>query len=689
MGSKQDKLKNNNSLQEEDNKKEYSLDELEELQKRKEEGLPVGNDSTVEAKTEEQDSAEEDKKDDEEADEGQQEADEQEEEIEEEVEEKEEEEEEIVEESIDGTAAIEEGKLVVENPQGEGEPAYVVPTEGIELWINGEKIEEKHPIYGEDEVELKVIEDIRPMKIEVKRLKDDMMAEVEVAPEYKINYTLLNKKSSNLLTIATEKEEEINRLPTEEDIKEVLEENSVVYGLDESSIAKLAQSEEPTSEVVAKGLPVQEGIDGYIEYVVRTEMELVESDEEAMKVNLRERYYIPQVEEGEVIGIIYPPEEGIPGCKVTGEEVPPAPVHEKSISCNEGAEMSEDESQVIATITGRPVVNKGQTDIVGVDKFFVHNGDVDMESGNLHFNGHLRVEGAVEEGMTVFANGDIIISGSVASAYIIGGGEVNINGNSINSNVKAGGAQLLYQEIAEILKSLKISLEAALNNIDQLTQLLESRGDLSPEKYPLMVYKLFQTKFSEIFEFIDKINNIIEEKKEFSLPDKPLENIEKLTYFFKVKGVMEVDSERPVRNMFNLTDEALIELLSVAEETSNIAVNYVQNSELECTGDIYVSGPGAYYTTLQCGGNVHVNNVFRAGQIVAGGDISIGELGSPGSTYSYGLVEVTADHSIQLGKVYEGARVKVGDHLHRLDSTYSNIKIYLNKEEDKVKVVYC
>ncbi len=597
-------------------------------------------------------------------------------------------EEENVEEDIDGSASLIDGEIKVENPSGNGEPAQVLPSEGVEVWVNGEKIENKHPVYSEDQVELKVVEDIKPVQIEVNRDKEDMMAEVEVTPEYKVKYNLIDKKPSKILTIKAERLETLNRKVSREEIYEALEDNMVVYGIDENAIEELTQAEKRLSKVVARGEPMQEGVDGYAEYLVRTEKERIDYDDEATKVNLRERYYIPQVEEGEVIGVIYPAEEGIPGYKVTGEEIPPSPVSEKIVNTKEGAILSEDGTQVIAEYAGRPVVGKGKEDVVAVENIYVHNDNVDMETGNIRFQGHLKVEGSVEEGMTVFADGDIIINGNIAGAYIIGGSHVNIVGNCINSSVRAGGAYLLSQQLAEIFEYLKVSLEAALENLEQLTIALQSRGELSPTKYPHMVYKLLQTKFPEVFEFIENLNNALKERSEFSPPERVLENIEKLTKFFNDKGVMNIKDEQPFRDMFNLTDESLIELLSLTETTSDVSVNYVQNSTLECTGDINVLGPGAYHSEFHCGGKVNVNKLFRGGKIFAGDDITIGELGSPGTTYSHGLVEAPAGHSIRLGKVHEGSRIKIGDYMYRLDSTYSKIKIHLDQEEDKVKVSY-
>lgn len=580
----------------------------------------------------------------------------------------------------DGTAEVVNGKILLTEPKGNGKPAHIVPDEGVEI------------AYVEDKVEVELLDKTVPVEVKVKVSRDVTEAEVEVIPEYIIKYSILDQPAKTILKVKTKKEEQFTRAATREEIMTALENENVVYGIDDDIVFELSQSMKPMSKVVAKGDPMEEGQHGYLEYLVKTQIEMVEYDEDAAKVDYRERFNIPQVNEDDVLAIIHPPEEGIPGRRVDGREVPPPPVKEAKVTCREGATVNDEYTQVFATQKGRPVVKQhGRHDhTITVEKFYVHFGDVDMESGNLRFQGHLKIEGSVHEGMTVFADGDIIVTKNTAGAKTIAGGHVNIMGNCINSTVNAGGKQLLLQEIAEVLDYLKVSLEVAVESLEQITATLKSRGKVPVEKFPYIMQTLLKSKFPEIMDFVEQLQGILKEKSEFTPPPQVLERLNLLFAFFLEDGWMEAYEEKPLKDMYRYVDEAsdAITIILHKETQSDINVLYVQNSNLNCTGDIIVSGSGAYNSSFDCSGKVTVNKLFRGGSINADNDIVIGELGSPGTSISHGVVQVSEGHSIKLGKVHEGSKIRIGDRMFRLDSTYSNIKIFLDVEEDKVKVNY-
>lgn len=590
--------------------------------------------------------------------------------------------------NTDGLAEIDDGVIRVTNPRGQGKAVLLIPAEGADVTVNGETMSGKQYVYTEDKIKVNLMEEIIPPRIEINISRDGMTAEAKVTPEMKITHELLDQPSLNILKIATARIETVTRGITREEIMEALEEEQVIFGIDMDIVLELSEAWETITRTVARGDPMEAGKDGYVEYLVKTEKELVSYKGNEAKVDYRERYNIPQVNEGDVLATIHPPEEGIPGRKVTGEEIQPPPVKEAVVNCKEGAALSADRAQVIATSKGRPIVKKGREDLVYIEKFYVHYNDVNMESGNVKFQGHLKVEGSVEEGMTVFADGDIVVTRNTAGARIIGGGNVNIFGNCINCQVRAGGLQLLCQELSEILEFIRVSLEIAVENLDQVTAALKQRGDFPQEKYPYVLNTLLKSKFPEVNEFMERIRKLLVEKKEFLPPSNAMERIDELVSFFLDGGWEQAKNEKYLKKMYRLVDETLIIILAIAEAESDINVQYVQNSKLECTGSIAVEGAGAYNSSFICGGKVVIKRVFRGGNIEAGGDVVIGELGSPGTSVSHGLVHVPENNSIKLGKVHEGSRIRIGERIYRLDSTYSNIKVYLDIPEDKVRVTY-
>ena len=69
-----------------------------------------------------------------------------------------------------------------------------------------------------------------------------------------------------------------------------------------------------------------------------------------------------------------------------------------------------DDIRIVATIPGRPVLEKG---VVSVAPVLTIPGDVDADTGNIRFDGDVIIRGSVREGLKVVAGRDIIIGGVV------------------------------------------------------------------------------------------------------------------------------------------------------------------------------------------------------------------------------------------------------------------------------------
>ncbi|NLZ28587.1 MAG: DUF342 domain-containing protein [Firmicutes bacterium] len=589
---------------------------------------------------------------------------------------------------MDGLAWIKDGKMEVLSPYGLGDPATLEPCEGVEVIVNGELVERRKKVYAEDGIVLKPVDETVPARIDLSIARDELSAEVEAAPRMRITHTLPDQKPSNHLKLQAERTEKVHRRVLREEILAVLKENGVVYGIDSEALEELTASDIPLTKVVARGDPVQNGVDGYVEYLVSTEKEEVVYDEEVARVNYRERYIIPQVNEGDFLGIIHPPVEGVAGRSVRGHELPPPPVKEAGVTCRDGVVLNADRRKVIAKAKGRPVIRKGREAIFKIDPYYIHYGNVNMNTGNVSFKGHLRVEGFVDEGMDVSADGDALISGNTTGAHISAGGNVNIVGNCINSNVMAGGLSLLCRELRENLNFLKTSMGAAVENFKQIVEAMIEKRKLSTGDFPRILDRILQVKFPEVFDLTERIEKLVTERTRFPLPDTAAKILNELIMFFLKEGLMEARDEKSLKRVYRLIGEAATLLDPLADNKQDIVSRYAQNSRMKCTGDIIIDGPGVYNSTFECGGQVIVQRLFRGGHIEAGSDIFIGELGSPGTSIAQGLVQVPEGNTIKLGRVYEGTRIKIGDSAFMLASTYNRIIIHYDEQENKVKVSY-
>jgi len=104
-----------------------------------------------------------------------------------------------------------------------------------------------------------------------------------------------------------------------------------------------------------------------------------------------------------------PATEGEAGFDVTGGEMKPVPGNDAGFTPKlTGAEISpENPNVLVATIKGHPVVVKNGVNIDST----LHVDHVDVNTGNIKFEGSLEVKGEVVAGMTIQVTGDVVIQG--------------------------------------------------------------------------------------------------------------------------------------------------------------------------------------------------------------------------------------------------------------------------------------
>ena len=143
---------------------------------------------------------------------------------------------------------------------------------------------------------------------------------------------------------------------------------------------------------------------------------------------------IEMVDVGDPLMRRTPPVVGEPGYNVLGETVLPPKPEDKSLSIGEGAEISaNDKNLLVAARRGVPL--KIDAGMMVSDAYCV--GDVDLETGNVDFDGTVVVQGSVREGMSVTATGKVLIRDYLESATVIAGDEVVVGKGILGRQRKA------------------------------------------------------------------------------------------------------------------------------------------------------------------------------------------------------------------------------------------------------------
>lgn len=203
------------------------------------------------------------------------------------------------------------------------------------------------------------------------------------------------------------------RLPSKEMVISALHEAGVVYGIDEVAIERGIKG--LTAFVAAEGtLPIA-GENAYIDRKFNLGVAGKPVVDEYDKVDYKDLNLFVLAKENQTLAIRVPQTKGTPGKNILGEVVAaqngrPCPMPEGKNTKVVG------EHRLIATCNGQ-IVDTGSR--ISVDPRLEIKGSVGVETGDIEFDGSVKITGDVEQGFSVKATGDIEIKGSV-NGYVSG-----------------------------------------------------------------------------------------------------------------------------------------------------------------------------------------------------------------------------------------------------------------------------
>ena len=188
--------------------------------------------------------------------------------------------------------------------------------------------------------------------------------------------------------------------------------------------------------VVAQGIPASVGKPARIEYHFNTEHEGAGVVREDGSIDFTARGDSPYVKKGEILAEKHPMAHPKPGMDIFGETLLVGEVEDMPLLGGDGVKFSDDELQLIATMSGQPSLDvKG---VVSVLEQFTVRGDVDFKTGDINFNGNVLVTGAVKEGFTVEC--DDLTANEINGARILIRGDLKVSNGVVNSHVETQGS---------------------------------------------------------------------------------------------------------------------------------------------------------------------------------------------------------------------------------------------------------
>ena len=149
------------------------------------------------------------------------------------------------------------------------------------------------------------------------------------------------------------------------------------------------------------------------------------------KVDIREMQQRSIVRIGQLIAEIKFHHAAKLGVDVFGNDVPAAADEILDVKLGEGVE-ARGKMKFHAIADGIPLVEGNS---VALSKAFVHNGDVNLRSGNVRFDGPVEIKGSVDTGAVVDVKGMLTIHGSVRGGFIRSSDSIEIKGGVITGEM--------------------------------------------------------------------------------------------------------------------------------------------------------------------------------------------------------------------------------------------------------------
>ncbi len=242
-------------------------------------------------------------------------------------------------------------------------------------------------------------------------------------------------------------------VPSRDEALEALDDAGVVFGVDISSIDHMIETRSySTPVVVAQGREPVYGSGHRIEYHFNTNRGKPYLEMEFDRINLKELNFIDNRHKDDLLAELLPPVRAEDGRTVTGETIAAqTDVVVVRLQGGRNTYLSRDERRLYAGCDGNVRILEDGTVIV---EPVVTVKNVNYETGNIHFEGSVVVEGHIADNFIIEADGDIQVGKGVGKATLRAGGNIvlktGINGNTEGTIECGGDLYARYVESARV-----------------------------------------------------------------------------------------------------------------------------------------------------------------------------------------------------------------------------------------------
>ncbi|CAH0346427.1 flagellar assembly protein A [Bacillus sp. CECT 9360] len=576
-----------------------------------------------------------------------------------------------------------EGKVWVKNGVILGKPTeFNYPTisvgEGIILYKNNEVVKGTTVVTMNDIFATQVQDETIGTKWDVKLDDAKLHAILHIEPGKKLIRKVKDSEPKEHLEIKAEECIEIQNELEYKDIIQKLESLHVIHGFNHNEMMAAINATEAGEFVIASGVKAQEGKAGNLEVIV----DIRKKDNHPKKradgtVDYREINHVPTVNQGQVIAVVKPPVPGIPGITVTNEPLPAKQVNPIIINPGKGIAIIEDGTKIVATEKGRPKIEtKGQLVKVSIIQKLVHNGDVNITTGNIHFKGDIDVLGNIEENMTVEADGNIWVTKNINRATVTSKSSITIENNVIGSVLSAGKNNFVISELMDQLQMIHHEIHKIILSMEQLLEAPAFKLTDYERKGLLPLIKLLLgQKFNNFPKSVKRYVELCNSEKQLIESDF-LDLGEQLRLCFLSSVPNQWHNLEQMRYLNDLLKKQMAKNQIPDDEDCSIELKYAINSSIHSSGNVTITGQGCYNTKIHSGGVLKIDGILRGGEVYGKMGAYIKEAGSEAGISSH--IIVPHDQKIKIDLSREGTIIQIGNAKHTFNQDSKNIEALLD-----------
>ena len=575
-----------------------------------------------------------------------------------------------------GTIEVVGGKIIVKNPAENGSPAVIVPSRLINVLVDGSQIYSKKEVLEHNLIEFGFDETEAKRDINISMNEDNTEAYVSIKYTPKVIFGLKDSEKTSMLVVEPEiKEKQFPPLFTIDEIKSALSVANISYGIIKENFDQCVKSEGADKVLIAKGIPTINGENDRVEMKINADAENKHlMQDEKGNVDFKSIGFVDEVRPGDIIAVIHKGGEGQDGIDVFGKATKHKSGVKTKMIAAEGCKL-EPEGAIVATITGKPSI-KGN----GFYVYTVHEvqGDVDIKSGDVKFVGDVVVKGNVKEGMSIVAGNNIKVEKNIERATIKARGNIDIVGSCITSTIIAGGQDVKNLKQIENMSNLKNQLVTLIETVEQVKK-YNLLGHVVHDGEAIKVlienkFKLLPKCCIEIIAHANKDRGQQEEKVVELIKNKLL-GLGPLS----IKNYWELDE------IISLLDSNVENLNLSLSIPVNINLSYVQECNINSSGDIIFTGNGEYVSNMIANGSIFFKNpqsVARGGEIKAKKEIWCKKVGSTGGVSTKLCVEKNGQ--IWAEVAYQNTQLIIGTRKYDLEYPSKDLHAFLDEKGDIV-----